>query len=87
MGENFMTGKWMLVQQERGIRRVLLDHWVKRRQVRMNWDRTCLFLIRGKDMVFLNQQDVWPSLSMLYHALCKAAFGEQPINDLVGRKG
>ena len=38
-------------------------------------------------MVFLDQQDVRPSLSLLHHALSKAAFGEQPIDDLVGRKG
>ena len=37
-------------------------------------------------MVFLNQQDIWPSLGLIHHALCESAFGEQPIDDLVGRK-
>ena len=37
-------------------------------------------------MIFLDQQDVRPSLGLLHHALCEAAFGEQPINNLVGWK-
>ena len=37
-------------------------------------------------MIFLDQQDVRPALGLLHLAVWEAAFGEQPINDLVGWK-